>query len=182
MKRKANDNNHAHVGSRPPKRPRQAAGQSPTATPSCIQHPVLSRLYPKVVSLRHYLLSRLPASSKNRRRKIAHLGVQQGPDQQDGHTAPHGTDAELGKLLDATLIGVVSKHVTDDTAAIDIAKERDQDLKTFSQHLSSSRSTGGTFKQGYFLQKEVSHYLIICHLCLLFPTVPALKALTFCNC
>ncbi|PVH95994.1 hypothetical protein DM02DRAFT_132437 [Periconia macrospinosa] len=160
MKRKANDNNHAHVGSRPPKRPRQAADQSPTATTSCTQHPVLSRLYPKVVSLRHYLLSRLPASSKNRRRKIAHLGVQQGPEQQDTNTATHGIDAELGKLLDATLIGVVSKHVTDDTAATDIAKERDQDLKNFSQHLSSSGTIGGTFKPGYFVHSEVVDFVI----------------------
>lgn len=157
-KRKGN----AHAGARPPKRPRQAADQSPTATPSsCIQHPVLSRLYPKVLPLRHYLLSRLPAASKNRRRKIASLGILQVPDRDNNSSAPTRApdDAELGKLLDTTLVGVVSKHVTDAPAATEIAERRDEDLRNFSQHLSSSGTTGGTFKLGYFVQPEVSHYL-----------------------
>ncbi|CAI6341564.1 unnamed protein product [Periconia digitata] len=161
MKRKGS----ANVGSRPSKRPRQAANQSPTATTSCIQHPVLARLYPKVVSLRHYLLSQLPTSSKNRRRKIAHLGVQQVPDNGDDKNdnsvdiSTSAIDTEVAKLLDSILVGVASKHVTDATIVTDIAKEHDQDLQTFSQQLSSG-STGGTFKPGYFLQAEIVDFVI----------------------
>lgn len=37
-------------------------------------HPTLSFYYPQVLSLRHFLISKLPKAARSRRRKIAHLG------------------------------------------------------------------------------------------------------------
>lgn len=132
----------AHVVGRPPKRARPAADQSAVATPPGVDHPVLRRLYPGVLSLRHYLLSRLPASSKYRRRRLTQLGLH--------HHAQHHLDADLAQLLDATLIGI--PRTADAAGQDEAAKDRARDIDTFSQQLSSA----GTFKPGYFLQSEVT--------------------------
>jgi hypothetical protein len=113
---------------------------------------VLSRLYPHVASLRHYLLSRLPSSSKNRRRKLAQLGLQHAS--QDA-PAPRGMDEELVKLLDSVIVGGLPNDAN--AAARNVAaQERDSDLERFSQQLPAG-TTASTFKPGYFLQPEVSH-------------------------
>ena len=146
MKRKRS----AHVRGRPPKRARDADAldQSASATPRAVEHPVLQRLYPNVLSLRHYLLSRLPASSKNRRRRVSQLG-------KTGHAtadATRGVDIELGQLLDSTLVGLPLQP-----PAPKKDESRDGDLAVFSQQL--PHSAGGTFKPGYFQQSEVGfHY------------------------
>lgn len=149
MKRKRN----THVGGRPPKRARDA-DQSPLATTDGVDHPVLSSLYPKVSSLRHYLLSRLPTSSKNRRRKISQLGAQRPS---PNASATRVVDIELGELLDSTLVGVLSDSGSS-AAREEAAKERDKDIESFSQQL-PSKTTASTFEPGYWLQAEVSEVL-----------------------
>ena len=112
---------------------------------------MLSRLYPEVLSLRHYLLSRLPASSgsKSRRRHLSQLGIITG----DQSTAPRGIDLELGEVLDATLVGVLpSRRAANPEVA---ARERDDDLENFTQEVAANNASAGTFKPGYFLQDEV---------------------------
>jgi hypothetical protein len=157
MKRNAKDPNP--VGGRNPrsKKPRLVADQSPAATPASIEHPVLSRLYPEVLSLRHYLLSRLPASSKSksRRRNLSQLGLHT----RHQNTAPRGIDLELAKLLDATLVGVVpSSRAGKPEIAV---RERDGDLDSFTQEVAASNASAGTFKPGYFLQAEVSLAVLV---------------------
>ncbi|KAF2259198.1 hypothetical protein CC78DRAFT_525270, partial [Lojkania enalia] len=158
MKRKRS----AHAGGRPPKRTRDA-DQSAIATPTPVDHPVLQRLYPEILSLRHYLLARLPSSSKNRRRKISQFGVSSSPGQDatatcSSHVDSDGVDVELGRLLDSTLVGVSPKATT--TRADDPAKEaREKDIQTFSQQL-SDHSTGCTFQPGGFLQGETVNFVI----------------------
>jgi hypothetical protein len=124
------------------------AGQSAAATPAAEDHPVLRRLYPQIVTLRHHLVSQLPVSSKSRRRRISQLG-QPAPAQDE--TAAD-VDHELGLLLDAALVGS-SPHVkvVNETYT---ANERQVDIESFTQQRSQS-GTGGTFRPGYFLQSEV---------------------------
>ncbi|KAF2684833.1 hypothetical protein K458DRAFT_27426 [Lentithecium fluviatile CBS 122367] len=145
----------AHVGGRTPKRARDAADQSAPATTPGVEHPVLSRLYPHVASLRHYLLSQLPSSSKNRRRKLTQLGLQH---QSQDATAPRGIDIELGELLDSTLVGVVPK-AADEVARKEAARERDRDLESFSQQLPPG-TTASTSKPGYLPQSEIVDFVI----------------------
>jgi len=146
MKRKRN----AHPGGGPPKKARRPADQSAVATMAFVEHPVLARLYPDVLSLRHYLLSRLPASSKSRRRKLSQLGHQH---LRDEGTAPRADDLELGELLDTTLVGALPTIAAEKRE--EAAKERDRDIESFSQQLPLTTSAS-TFKAGYFLQSEVS--------------------------
>lgn len=146
MKRKRSQ---SAVRGRPPKRAQQGAGQSGEATPATGDHPVLRRIYPDVSSLRHYLLSRLPASSKNRRRKISQLGL---PAHDGDATATRDVDRELGRLLDSTLVGLSPKAIA--ASREEAAKARDRDLESFSQQV-SEHATGSTFNPGYFLQTEV---------------------------
>lgn len=143
MKRKAAS--HASGGARKKARRADAAGQSDTATRAGPGHPVLRRLYPKVVTLRHYLLSKLPKSSKNRRRRISQLG----PAQDDAPTCD--VDNDLVRLLDSTLVGCSDSTPSTQEQS---AKERGREIERFTQKCSQSIS-GGTFKPGYFLQCEV---------------------------
>ncbi|KAI0014678.1 hypothetical protein F4780DRAFT_188549 [Xylariomycetidae sp. FL0641] len=72
-------------------------GVDPTA-----HHAVLGRFYPQLMSLRDYALSRLPSSSRLRRRKVAAVGlVAKAPGE------PLSVDElSLGALLDSTLVGI----------------------------------------------------------------------------
>lgn len=160
MKRKRS----THGPDKPPKRPRTADApthQSPAATPVTVQHPVLNRLYPNVLSLRHYVLSRLPASSKfkSRRRKLSQIG-RPLPSHADSPTCDT-VDLELGELLDSTLVGV-SPGSHAQGPETDFAKERDEqrekDLETFTQALSLANSAS-TLKPGSFDHDKVSPYL-----------------------
>lgn len=172
MKRKRST--HA-TGASSPKRRRAndapaAAGQSAPATLSsakamsassaAVQHPVLRRLYPEVCNLRHYVLSRLPGKSKNRRRRIAQVGRDADSNSEANSDARTSKDAEidreLAQLLDSTLIGICPKNQASTTSRDEI-RERSKDMITFSQQLSESRVSGCTYEPGYFLQAEVRH-------------------------
>jgi hypothetical protein len=152
--------------------------QSASATPPAIEQPVLQRYYPRLLTLRHYLLSQLPKSSKNRRRNISQLGrptatrsatrnatqnkTQNESQNESQNTTSKGvSDIELGQLLDSTVIGGGSN--TAQTYNQDqIVTERNKDIETFTQQLSST-TAGGTFTPGYFLQSEVGHIMQRCH-------------------
>lgn len=124
--------------------------QSAAATPVAIKQPVLQRFYPQLLTLRHYLLSVLPISSKNRRRKLAQLGR---PIAANNAPSACGSDVELGQLLDSTVIGGFETPKSEDSEHG--VRERDRDIEIFTQQLSPA-FTGGTFKSGYFLQSGVS--------------------------
>lgn len=149
-----------------------AADQSPIATPPLLHHhphPVLHRLYPQLPTLRHYLLSRLPSSFKNRRRRIALLGRAPPAPAQTSDTSPvQHVDYTVAQLLDSALVGCAA-HVTAQEHAL-AAKERDQDLQTFTQQRSQS-SPGATYKPGYYKQPEVCRVT-----CLAFPVLPVCAA------
>ena len=148
----------AHAGNQHaiPKGATRAADQSSVATTASVEHPVLSRLYPDVLSLRHYLLSRLPASSraKARRRKLSQLGLLEHPGHGDTAPPARSLDLELAELLDTTLVGVLPGASRRD----DAERQMSRDLDSFSQEISATNPSAGTFKHGYLLQAEVSQF------------------------
>lgn len=134
-----------------PRKKAHLAGQSANATPAAaIEQPVLQRFYPRLLTLRHYLLSALPKSSRNRRRKLAQLGLPIAPNQAAASTC--SPDVELGQLLDLTVIGEHKTAKVEDEEQL--AKERSRDIESFTQQLSPA-ITGASFRPGSFMQSEV---------------------------
>lgn len=103
-----------------------------------VKHPLLSLYYPQVLTLRNFLLSRLPFSSKSRRRRIESAGAHH--DTSDGVAASEDQsntqrledDRALAKLLDATLVGQPDGQSTDRGDC------RVRELATFSQKATST--------------------------------------------
>ncbi|KAJ5677257.1 uncharacterized protein N7477_002890 [Penicillium maclennaniae] len=89
--------------------------------PGQITHPVISLYYRELLTLRQYLLTQLPVSSKLRRRRIASLA----------NSTAEPTQS-LADLLDSTLVGVLKQS----TPRVD--SERQRDYRAFTQ--SQSRS------------------------------------------
>ncbi|GAD98225.1 telomerase reverse transcriptase [Paecilomyces variotii No. 5] len=91
-------------------------------------HPVISRYYLRVLTLRQYLLEQLPPSSKSRRRRVASLG-RQGGDEENIEA--------LATLLDSTLVGILRETNRKND------QERQKDFAAFtqSQYKSSLTST-----------------------------------------
>jgi telomerase reverse transcriptase len=99
---------------------------------------LLAQFYPQVISLREFLISKLPPSSKIRRKKILSVGKK----------ADSEIDQKLSKLLDRTLVGV-SKHKGVSQ------EERWQQWTTFSQKADDSVSFANQSGVGIFSQSEV---------------------------
>lgn len=154
MKRKSN----SQLAARPQKRlqrPLSHCHQPAHATTAAgVEHPVLRRLYPNLFTLRHYLLSQLPRTSKNRRRRILQLGRPIAAHESASTT--HALDADLGKLLDTAVIGTFTTPDTENYEQV--TKKRNEDINVFTQQRSQP-TAGGTFKPGYFLQAEVLPWL-----------------------
>ena len=82
-----------------------------------VKDSLLAKYYPQVLTLREYLLSKLPKTSKVRRKKIISVGKKSNDKQ---------TEQELSRFLDQTLIGVSNfKEASQD--------ERWEQWSTFSQ-------------------------------------------------
>jgi hypothetical protein len=140
---------HAVGGIR--KKARRAVDQSSNPTPTCATHPVLRRLYPEVLTLRQYLLSRLSSTSKNRHRRISQLG-RATPAQ---GASPDGPDVAVVQLLDSALVCTSAVHAETNSYA-QFTHEREKDIKAFTQQRSQG-TPGGTFNPGYYMQSEVGH-------------------------
>ena len=108
-----------------------------------VKHAVLAQYYPQVYTLREYLLSKLPATSKARRKKIVSVGQQQ---QSDGTT--DGPIDGLASFLDSTLIGVLKYKDAS-------PEERLKQWVTFSQRLDTSDSNLTNLSGTGFSQSEV---------------------------
>jgi telomerase reverse transcriptase len=113
-----------------------------------VKHALLAQFYSEVQTLRQYALSRLPASSRIRRRKIASVGLGKPPSDQ-----PH-TDDELalGALLDSTV--VARRHHRDGEAGLE---HRWEQYVAFSQKSDESNVTlSDGLKGSMYSQAEVS--------------------------
>lgn len=107
-----------------------------------VKHALLAQHYPEVLSLRQYLLSKLPSASKIRRKKIVTIGRHTGPETSD-------RDKALAHVLDQTLVGV-SKYGGASQ------EDRWQQWTSFSQKADTSISAFNISGIGLFSQSEVS--------------------------
>lgn len=107
--------------------------------------PLLRQYYPKVLTLRQHLASRLSKTSKKRQRKLSHYGVTQDPGD---------VDESLVNLLDHTIIGTFNHIEIADVDAID------RDITVFTQQLSESTATISP-TQSAFKQSEVGQKTIL---------------------
>jgi hypothetical protein len=89
-----------------------------------LSHELLSLYYPRIVSLRQFLLSSLAPSSISRRRRLSAYGI----DGQADTTTPH--------LFDSTLVGVFPEP------ELAVQESRQRDFIAFTE--SQQRSTDGT--------------------------------------
>lgn len=98
-----------------------------------VKYALLALYYPEVLTLREYLLSKLPETSKVRRRRILWVGRENQQHKEDG-----SEDTELGLALDQTLVGVFEVKEKEKADA-----ERQQLWTSFSQHRSQDDSRIG---------------------------------------
>ncbi|KAF2842799.1 hypothetical protein M501DRAFT_28316 [Patellaria atrata CBS 101060] len=117
-----------------------------------INHPVLSCFYHNILTLRQYLLSRLPETSKRRRRAITLFGFEDV----DIQSCPRSADIprkDILRLLDTTIVGFDNGIVPcrDD--------DYEHDLAVFSQQVPGS-SLGSTLAPGDTLQSEIVDFVI----------------------
>lgn len=140
LKRQADDPAHDLV---PVKRPRCDHDGQTSGPQKTTSHPVLSQYYPTVLALREYVLSRLPCTSRIRRKKIRRIGRGPGPLSE--------AEARVSHLLDTTFIGApeVSKEQLD---------EKGKAAATYSQTNEESNVTlSDVFGKSTFSQTEVCH-------------------------
>jgi telomerase reverse transcriptase len=140
-KRKRTRPNHAIEGDQK----RQKIAGDPSTKDAVVKQAVLAQFYPQVLSLREYLLSKLPANSKIRRKKILLVGKK--PDAGDA-------DRKLSSFLDATLVGVSKcKELP--------LEERWKQWTTFSQRPEDSTVSADRSGLGAYSQSEVG-ILLLC--------------------
>lgn len=115
---------------------------------------VLSQYYVEVLTLRGYLLAKLPISSKTRRKKIQSVGRSvQLPDESKGKGLYE--DEALARHLDQTLVGVLERGILQ-------SDERLKQRISFSQRLDSADSTTlSDLGNGAFSQSEVRNSLTL---------------------
>lgn len=104
-----------------------------------IKHTLLRQYYPKVSSLRQYLISSLPSTSKIRRRKISSIGCR---------AQDKKSDKKLARFLDNTLIGVCENGEFS-------RDEKKKQLTFFSQKPDESTSFANLSTAGVYSQSEV---------------------------
>jgi hypothetical protein len=113
------------------------------------QHPwaLLRQYYPNVGTLRHYLISRLRRTSKNRAKRVLQYGV----DDHFGSFREVRSEAEkeVIRLLDGVAVGTFSRARQDD-----VEPDLDKDIGIFTQQVSDSISSIGP-TQGALKQNEV---------------------------
>ena len=104
-----------------------------------VRQALLAQYYPQVCSLREYLVWKLPASSKVRRKKILSVGRKQDASEKD---------RKLSDFLDQTLIGVSKCEGLSQ-------EERWRQWTTFSQKPDDSASFADMSGGGFYSQSEV---------------------------
>jgi hypothetical protein len=114
------------------------SGQDPV-----VKTALLAQYYPRVLSLREYLLSKLPPTSKIRRKQILTVGRNLGG-------ATRERDQALAHALDKTLVGILKQSELS-------REERWQQWTSFSQKADTSVSTLANISGiGLFSHPDVS--------------------------
>lgn len=118
---------------------RQKVSANQNSKNPVIKHALLAQYYPQVLSLREYLLSKLPSSSKVRHNKI--LSVGRRPDSKE-------SEQKLAKYLDQTLVGVLKEYEIS-------PQERWRQWAAFSQIADDSTSFANLSGIALYSQSEV---------------------------
>ncbi|KAK8126658.1 RNA-directed DNA polymerase [Apiospora kogelbergensis] len=105
QKRKQGRVTQQHAAPEPPAKKRkqtQGKGSDEPAPPAPVKHAVLDQYYPQLLTLRDYVLLKLPTTSRIRRKKIASTGSSANISNDET------TDIEraVGQVLDTTIVGV----------------------------------------------------------------------------
>jgi hypothetical protein len=112
-----------------------------------VKDSLLSQYYHKVLTLREFLLWRLPSSSKVRRKRVASIGCH-------GQQSKHAVKSELGGVtlehhLDNTLVGVLEQDETE-------RGKSTKDRLSFSQMVNGSKvGDRSGIEELWFDQSEV---------------------------
>lgn len=122
-KRAVDNQQDAPSHGRPSKKARAEASKRGD---DAVEHALLVHYYPKLQTLRSYVLSHLPSSSRLRRKKIAAIGT---PNQSSGK-APDETELQLCRLLDATVVAAAQGQ---EKAKPEKAEKRWEQWMNFSQ-------------------------------------------------
>lgn len=126
-----------------------------------VQSPVINSYYPRVTTLRQYLVSKLPSTSKKKRRRIALLGLESRKNERDfSGSGPESVSKEIAELLDGTLVGAES--------GIDTTEDRGfraSQFQAYTQELADS-AVGSTVNNDSSLQTEVSFLPFLLSRCL----------------
>ncbi|KAL2072875.1 hypothetical protein VTL71DRAFT_12218 [Oculimacula yallundae] len=134
------------------KRKRSAKGEgdqkrqkTSSNSPLAVKESLLARYYPQVLSLKEYLLSKLPKTSKIRRKKINSVGKK--PDDKK-------SEQNLARFLDETLVGVSKFNEVSQ-------EERWKQWSTFSQRSADdSVSFANLSGVGTFSQAEIVDFAV----------------------
>ncbi|KAL2857858.1 hypothetical protein BJY01DRAFT_116291 [Aspergillus pseudoustus] len=124
-----------------PSVPRSKANGCPDSDAAEISHPVISQYYRQVVTLRQYILQRVPQSSKARRRRIAAVSSDDAP-----------PISNLAHLLDTTLVGVWTE------LPLAYSEERRRDFIAYTQ--TQLRTQAGTDAEPASPQSELVDFVI----------------------
>ncbi|PNH76610.1 hypothetical protein VD0001_g907 [Verticillium dahliae] len=147
MKRVDEDKGASHERPPPPKKARIHA----TANP--VKHALLRQYYPEIVSLRHYLISKLPSASRLRRKKIASIGSEEPRSSADFRG---DLERQLCHLLDTTVVGLQHSQLP---AADD--NVRREEWTKFSQRGDESYVTlSGGLSDALFSQAEIVDFVV----------------------
>lgn len=120
--------------------------KTPPKSPA-LNHNLLDRVYPKVQTLREYLILKLPSSSRLRRKKITSLGASVKADEvPDDHI-----ETQLCRLLDTSFVASA-----DASQPVEDAGTRWEHWQSFSQRGDESYVTlSDGLSNGLYSQSEV---------------------------
>jgi hypothetical protein len=153
-KRKRKRVGAAHAGDQKTSSKRIKLGNRVLPSQESCQHPVLSFYYPQVLTLRSYLVARLPPSARLRRKRLLSLPQWRGPSDQEQEQHQHQRASEdeielsaLIHLLDTVLVGY----------SPDLSIDFEQVIRDFASYSQSSATS--TLGSGAVSQSKVGQAL-----------------------
>ncbi|KAI0482976.1 hypothetical protein GGR56DRAFT_218160 [Xylariaceae sp. FL0804] len=141
----------------PSKRARIEPDAAPAPAAAQTQHAVLNQYYSRVLTLRDYVVSSLPPSSRIRRKKIAAVGT--------GARRPSVSSPDvarsLGALLDTTLIGVPALARGRDDAGLDAWKDFSQKQRGDESTVTLSNGIDGFVESQALVSSDFCHLPVV---------------------
>jgi hypothetical protein len=155
-KRKAADDLQTY-GQSKGKRPKLAKETKGSNGDALVTHALLSQYYPRLQTLRDYLLCRLPKSSRLRRKKISSIGRQAEP-----RGIPSDIEHLVCRALDTTLVGTFGEQESAESdnrweEFISFSQRGDESYVTLSEGLAGSAYFQSEVRTCSFLSRSNNH-------------------------